>query len=187
MPDALSSRMLHLEPPLDLPDWLVSDLRSDHAGETGAVYIYLGILSVSRDPAVIAFAREHLEVERNHLSTMDVLLRPKDRSIFLPLWRLAGFLTGFLPALFGSQVIFATVDAVESFVDQHYQEQLDQLSNHSRFSELAVLLDSFREDEVHHRNDARGRLNTKLPATVRVWTWLVDRGSRAAVALARFR
>ena len=28
------------------------DLRSDHAGETGAVMIYNGILAVSRDPAL---------------------------------------------------------------------------------------------------------------------------------------
>ena len=35
---------------------LIGDLRSDHAGETGAVAIYLGILAVSRDPAVRQFA-----------------------------------------------------------------------------------------------------------------------------------
>ncbi len=28
---------------------LLGDLRSDHAGETGAVAIYLGILAISRD------------------------------------------------------------------------------------------------------------------------------------------
>ncbi len=37
----------------DLP----GDIRSDHAGETGAVMIYRGILAASRDPAVREFAR----------------------------------------------------------------------------------------------------------------------------------
>ncbi len=36
---------------------LIGDIRSDHAGETGAVAIYLGILSVSRDPHLRHFAR----------------------------------------------------------------------------------------------------------------------------------
>ncbi len=31
------------------PRWLESDLRSDHAGETGAVWIYKGILSFAGD------------------------------------------------------------------------------------------------------------------------------------------
>ena len=34
----------------DLPAWLEAELRSDHAGETGAVLIYRGILAFSRDP-----------------------------------------------------------------------------------------------------------------------------------------
>jgi len=35
-----------------LPEWLIADLRSDHAGEMGAVMIYRGILAVSRDAGV---------------------------------------------------------------------------------------------------------------------------------------
>ncbi|MGB1140885.1 MAG: demethoxyubiquinone hydroxylase family protein, partial [Halioglobus sp.] len=31
----------------DLDRWLQAELRSDHAGETGAVYIYRGILAIS--------------------------------------------------------------------------------------------------------------------------------------------
>lgn len=41
-----------------LPASLVADLRSDHAGETGAVVIYRGILAVTRD-AGFAVRRSH--------------------------------------------------------------------------------------------------------------------------------
>ena len=37
--------------PDDIPAWLRRDLRSDHAGESGAVEIYRGILAVSRSGA----------------------------------------------------------------------------------------------------------------------------------------
>ena len=59
------------------PDWLIADLRSDHAGELGAVMIYTGILAVSRDQAVRTFAQEHLVTEREHLQLMRSLL-PSD-------------------------------------------------------------------------------------------------------------
>ncbi|MBC7446006.1 MAG: demethoxyubiquinone hydroxylase family protein, partial [Polaromonas sp.] len=46
-----------------LPAGLVADLRSDHAGETGAVWIYRGMLCVTRDAAVRTFATHHLATE----------------------------------------------------------------------------------------------------------------------------
>ena len=45
-----------------------------------------------------------------------------------------GWLTGALPALFGRQAIFATIEAVETFVDQHYEQQvvrIDAQSEHA--------------------------------------------------------
>ena len=75
--------MMTLEP------WLISDLRSDHAGETGAVAIYRGILAVSRDPAIVAFAQCHLTTELEHLALMNQLLPRKQRSKLLFLWKMA--------------------------------------------------------------------------------------------------
>jgi len=40
-----------------IPPDLVDDVRSDHAGETGAVFIYRGILSMSGDQDLRRFAR----------------------------------------------------------------------------------------------------------------------------------
>ena len=40
-----------------------------------------------------------------------------------------GWLTGALPALFGRKAIFATIEAVETFVDHHYAQQIARLGN----------------------------------------------------------
>ena len=95
-----------------LPATLVADLRTDHAGETGAVMIYRGILATTRYGAVRHFAREHLATEAGHLAAIEPLLSRRQRSRLLPLWRIAGWLTGALPALFGPRAVYATIEAV---------------------------------------------------------------------------
>ena len=154
-----------------IPPDMVADLRSDHAGETGAVCIYRGILAVSRNDAVRAFAEEHLQTEQNHLALLTALLPAHQRSKLLPLWRLAGWLTGALPALFGSKAVFLTIDAVETYVDRHYAEQVDKLHNRPADRELLKLLEACRLDEVAHRDDARGRYTT-TGLLGRLWTSL---------------
>ena len=37
-----------------IPKFIIPDLRTNHAGETGAVYIYKGILTVTKDPEFIS-------------------------------------------------------------------------------------------------------------------------------------
>ncbi len=112
---------------IEVPGDMVSALRSDHAGETGAVYIYRGILAVSCNESVRAFAGRHLKTEQQHLRLMDSVLAPSQRSRLLPAWRTAGWLTGALPALFGANAVFRTIDAVESFVGRHYADQVERL------------------------------------------------------------
>ena len=50
---------------------LVSFLRSDHAGEVGAVYIYKGILTIAKDPELVEFSTRHLATEKEHLRKME--------------------------------------------------------------------------------------------------------------------
>jgi ubiquinone biosynthesis monooxygenase Coq7 len=163
---------------------LISDLRSDHAGETGAVAIYLGILAVSRAPQVRHFARAHLAVEIEHLARLGALLPPGQRSALLPLWRIAGWLTGCLPALLGPRAVYATIDAVETFVDHHYEEQVRKLPAFGPGGALRALLMACQADEVHHRDAARaaGVAGGKL---TQAWQWLVGTGSALAVKAAR--
>jgi ubiquinone biosynthesis monooxygenase Coq7 len=83
----------------------VSDLRSDHAGEWGAVKIYEGAeiaaqWRLSHDPdasgllRLIDFVHRHRESESRHLALMTHILPPQHRSRLLPLWSAAGFLLG---------------------------------------------------------------------------------------------
>jgi ubiquinone biosynthesis monooxygenase Coq7 len=182
------------EPPaLHVPPALVGELRSDHAGETGAVWIYRGILAVSRDAGVREFARQHLATEQDHLRQITPLLPWPQRSRLLVPWRMAGWVTGALPALAGPRAVYATIAAVETFVDRHYQQQIgaiDALPEAERLAAapLRALLERCRQDECHHRDEAAAAppLRQQPPGRLlRGWCALVGRGSAAAVVVAR--
>ena len=163
----------------------IADLRSDHAGECGAVAIYSGILAVTRDPAVARFARSHRRTELRHRRFFDRWLPPEHHSRLLPLWRFAGWLLGSVSALFGSRCVYRTVAAVETFVEQHYLEQIDDMGKEPALRGLADTLQSFCDDEVEHRDDARRRLDAASGPLARLWSRTVGAGSAAGVALAR--
>jgi demethoxyubiquinone hydroxylase (CLK1/Coq7/Cat5 family) len=180
------------EPPVMLvPASLRADLRSDHAGETGAVWIYRGVLAVARDAGVRAFARRHLATEQEHLRLVTPLLPWPQRSRLLVPWRLAGFLTGALPALVGPRAVFATIAAVETFVDHHYQQQLDHIDalpapQHAAAVPLRALLARCQADECAHRDEAAALGRAAAPGPLlRAWCAAVGSGSAVAVALAR--
>lgn len=178
-----------------LPASLVADLRTDHAGESGAVMIYRGILATTGDPAVKNFAQAHLATEAQHLAAIEQLLAPRHRSRLLPLWRAAGWLTGALPAVLGPRVVYATIEAVETFVDHHYTEQIDAIDRRDPARAQALLqalraqLHSFRADEVQHRDDAAARFDRHAAAPcllLRLWIWAIGAGSRGAVKISRW-
>ncbi len=172
--------------PAARPAWLEADLRSDQAGETGAVWIYRGVLALSRDPALRAFAQRHLATEQRHLGLIGTCLAPERHSRLLPLWRLAGWLTGALPALAGPRAVYATIAAVETFVDHHYQSQIDRLTGDAAWAPLRELLDSCRRDEVAHRDEARAHADSARPGPLlRIWCALVGQGSAVAVRICR--
>ncbi|HBF61857.1 MAG TPA: demethoxyubiquinone hydroxylase family protein, partial [Gammaproteobacteria bacterium] len=85
----------------------IAELRSDHAGETGAVCIYEGILAVSQSTELRAFAESHLRAEQIHLAALDRLLPYHLHSKCLPLWRVAGWGLGAFAALLGPHFTYA--------------------------------------------------------------------------------
>lgn len=180
--------------PLQVPAGMRGDLRSDHAGETGAVWIYRGILTMTRDANLRAFAHHHLATEEEHLRLITPLLPWPQRSRLLVLWRVAGFLTGALPALAGPRAVYATIAAVETFVDQHYQQQLhtiDALSSsegvaHAALAaQLRALLARCQVDERKHRDEATALQGAAPGPLLRGWCGAVSAGSAVAVAIAR--
>lgn len=167
---------------------LWAELRSDHAGETGAVAIYRGILATARDPDVLTFAERHLATEQEHLRRIDAWLPEARRSRLLPAWRAAGWLTGALPGLVGRDAVYRTIAAVETFVDHHYAAQIrmiDAMPPDDRRAALRALLAECQADEIEHRDEASS-LARDRPGTIgRAWAAMVGRGSAAAVSLAR--
>jgi demethoxyubiquinone hydroxylase (CLK1/Coq7/Cat5 family) len=176
------------------PAALTADLRSDQAGEAGAVQIYRGVLAIARDPALRAFAAHHLATEQRHLAIVLSHLPVGSRSRLLPAWRAAGWLTGALPALFGPGAVYATIVAVETFVDRHYAAQtgrIDRLisaapdpAQATALRALRADLESCRQEELGHRDEA-ARAGPATGSLLRLWTGLVARGSAGAVVLAR--
>lgn len=167
------------------PRWLERDLRSNHAGETGAVGIYRGVLAVSRCAQVRHLAASHLHSEQRHLASLCKQLPARQRSKLLPMWRAAGFLTGALPALFGPNAVFATIEAVETFVDKHYLEQINKLAEGDGWLRLRETLQSCRHDEICHRDEARQLSLRPHGLALRLWLRAVAAGSAAGVAIAR--
>lgn len=168
-----------------LPPWLQQELRSDHAGEYGAVMIYRGILAISRDARVREFAAHHLVTEQKHLRLMEEIMAPVYRTRLLPIWRVMGWCTGALPALFGREAVFATIEAVETFVDRHYQQQIDRLDPDGAHSVLRDTLLACQADEILHRDEAAALRASHRHAILRIWCAIVGWGSAAAVIAAK--
>ncbi len=167
---------------------LVQELRSDHAGETGAVYIYKGIQAVAQwrgDHELMAFAKAHGATEADHLAEVENWLPASQRSCLLGPWRLAGWLTGALPALIGRPAVYATIAAVETFVDHHYQQQIDHIHVHGGPEGLLPLLIRCQADEQHHRDESAALAGSHPGLLLRIWCRTVGWGSSAAVVLAR--
>ena len=183
---APAAQSIDIAPLLARIPGLLGDLRSDHAGETGAVMIYRGILAGCSDPAIRAFATEHLATEAEHLRLLEAMLAPGQRSVLLPIWRVAGFLTGWLPAIVGRRAVYATIEAVETFVDHHYAEQIAKLGPTGEEGALRRLLETCQGEEVHHRDEAAAALgDSPRGMLLRAWAFVVGSGSAAAVSAAR--
>ena len=168
-----------------LPADMVADLRSDHAGETGAVAVYQGMLWASRNAQVRELATHHIHTEKQHLESMNALLPPLKRSWLLPLWKVAGFITGALPALVGSKAVFATVVAIETFVVNHYQQQINTLAARPHDTQLRQLLMECQQDEREHLEEGHLRQLEPQGWLLRLWCRAINVGSHVGVWLAK--
>lgn len=188
--------------------WLDRELSSNVAGETGAVCIYDGAAAALRwrgkaDESTLAFIEEHRAAEQSHLDLFEALIPSTKHTRLLPVWKLAGFTLGFAPAMVSDRALFLTVEAVETFVEEHYQDQIVPLREHGRCPELVALLEHCCADEIHHKVDAAERAaaargssdvdgsstSAQSAPTValveRAWMRLVGVGSAVAAEVAR--
>jgi ubiquinone biosynthesis monooxygenase Coq7 len=130
-------------------------LRVDHAGEYGAVRIYQGQLAILGDHHPMSDTIRHMKAQEDvHLERFNQLIRDRGArpSLLTPLWHVAGFALGAGTALLGEKAAMVCTEAVETVIDDHYRDQIEQLGEDE--AELATEIEKFRQEEVEHRDIA---------------------------------
>jgi len=140
-------------------------LRVDQAGEYGATRIYAGQLAVLGNrapvsPEIAGMASQ----EAAHREVFDRMLAERGvrPTALQPLWSAAGFALGAATALLGPEAAMACTAAVETEIDRHYSQQLDELGDDD--PELAARIQEFREDEREHHDAAIASGAERAPA-----------------------
>ena len=167
-----------------IPTHLVPHFRSNHAGETGAVFIYKAILKFSKDKDVLSFAKKHLKTEQNHLKKINTIFDEKDNSKLLILLKIFGYITGLIPSLVGKNFIFTTIYYVEKFVEKHYLEQIKILENDKENLHLHKLIKNLMNDEVEHKKEAYDKFND-FGVLTKFWGNIIMQGSSLAVKISK--
>ena len=133
-------------------------IRVDHAGERGAIKIYEGQLlalkTFYKDPELLKTVEEMKVHEQEHCDFFEgeIKKRKINPTKFLPLWDLLGVGLGFGSTILGKKAAMLCTASVEEVIDEHYQNQIDQLGSDEK--ELKKKIIKFRNDELHHKDIA---------------------------------
>ena len=158
-------------------------LRVDQAGEYGATRIYAGQLAVMGDRAPHAGEIAHMaEQEAVHRAKFDALLarRGVRPTALQPVWNAAGFALGAATALIGPTAAMACTAAIETEIDRHYTQQLEELGEAD--PELTDLIREFRDDERAHKEAALAAGAEQAPAYA-LLSGAIRLGCRLAIRL----
>ncbi|WP_136163796.1 demethoxyubiquinone hydroxylase family protein [Sphingomonas flavalba] len=160
-------------------------LRVDQAGEFGATRIYAGQLAVlgDRHPMARTIAGMAAQEER-HRRHFDAMLAERGvrPTLLQPFWDVAGFALGAATAAIGPKAAMACTAAIETEIDRHYGQQLDELGD--RDPPLAAAIAEFQAEEVEHRDAALAAGAEQAPAYP-LMSAAIRLGCRAAIALAK--
>ena len=159
-------------------------IRVDHAGERGAVKIYEGQLlalnTFVKDENLKKTIEEMKIHEKEHCEFFETEI--KKRKIkptkFLPLWDLLGVGLGFGSTLLGKKAAMLCTASVEEVIDEHYQNQINQLGSDEKILKDKII--KFREDELHHKDIAYNEGATKKGAYF-IIDKIIKTGSKIAI------
>ena len=138
-------------------------IRVDHAGERGAIKIYEGQLlalnTIVKDKnlKMKIHEKEHCDFFENEIKKRNI-----KTTKFLPIWDLLGVTLGFGSTLLGKKAAMLCTASVEEVIDEHYQNQINQLMPDENI--LKEKIKKFREDELHHKDIAYKNGATKKGA-----------------------
>jgi len=117
---------------------------------------------------------------------MESLVSASKKSKLLILWKIMGFMLGFFPSLLGYKSFCVTINAVETFVKIHYEEQIDYLKKNNCHPALLQILQKCSYDEITHQQDAEKELtNLRFRSLALIWFSIVKLGSAFAVRIAK--
>ncbi len=192
-PQTTPARALTGAPAAAKPRWRPGDarpdaasmIRVDQAGEYGAVRIYCGQEAVfgQRHKAARTIARMHIQEER-HLRHFDQMMveRGVRPTLLQPFWHVAGYGLGAITALMGPNAAMACTAAIETEIDRHYGEQLDELGGDD--PDLSATVEQFRAEEVEHR-DAAIAAGAEDTFGYPILSSLIRAGCRVAIGLSK--
>ena len=133
-------------------------IRVDHAGERGAVKIYEGQLlalnTFVKDENLKKIIEDMKIHEKEHSEFFENEIKKRNiaPTKLLPLWDLLGVGLGFGSTILGKKAAMLCTASVEEVIDEHYQNQINQLENDEK--DLKKKIIKFREDELHHKDIA---------------------------------
>ena len=159
-------------------------IRVDHAGERGAIKIYEGQLlalnTFIKDDELKKTIEEMKEHEHEHANYFEQEIRRRriKPTKFLPLWDLLGVGLGFGSTLLGKKAAMLCTASVEEVIDEHYQNQIDQIESDEK--ELKEKIIKFREDELHHKDIAYEKGASK-EGVYSIFDKIVKTGSKIAI------
>ena len=140
-------------------------IRVDHAGERGAVKIYEGqLLALStlvKDENLKKTIEEMKIHEKEHCDYFENEIKKRNikPTKFLPLWDLLGVGLGLGSTILGKKAAMLCTASVEEVIDEHYQNQINQLGPDEKILKKKII--KFREDELHHKDIAYEKGATK--------------------------
>ena len=161
-------------------------IRVDHAGERGAIKIYEGqllalntIIKNEKLKKKIEQMQIH-ELEHCNYFENEIKKRNIKPTKFLPLWDLLGVGLGFGSTLMGKKASMLCTASVEEVIDEHYQNQINQLENDEK--ELRNKIIKFRDDEIHHKDIAYEEGATK-EGFYSIMDKIIKTGSKIAIGI----
>ena len=161
-------------------------IRVDHAGERGAIKIYEGQLlalnTVCKDEKLKETIKKMKLHEKEHLDFFEEEIKKRkiNPTKFLPLWDLLGIGLGFGSTLLGKKAAMLCTASVEEVIDEHYQNQIDQINNDEK--KLKEKIIKFREDELNHKDIAYEEGATKK-GIYSVLDKVIKVGSKVAISI----
>ena len=161
-------------------------IRVDHAGERGAVKIYEGQLlalkTICKDSELEKTIEEMKihELEHRNFFESEIKKRNITPTKLLPLWDLLGVGLGFGSTILGRKAAMLCTASVEEVIDEHYQNQIEQLGTDEKILKDKII--KFRQDELHHKDIAYEKGATKI-GLYSILDKIIKTGSKAAIKI----